>query len=261
MSDKETDEQTKIEYTEGYVCLNCGTNCTSKYCPECGQSTSTPKRLNSKTFGKTFMASVTRLSPGLFVTTWTLLTRPWVVVRDYLRGRHATYTPPFTLAIQIFFLCAIIEAVLTELLGLDVTPSINVSNDSPTLVSKFFNSSQLARYLLVSIPISLSVFIAFLPFGSRRFNVYEYISAALYITIPISIFALIFILLEKAQVDGWLIGMMLFLLCYWIWGNIIVFKVFHVKKWWRKLLTFAWFNTILIFFFMLLGTFSRTFLR
>lgn len=250
---KETARQESHTHSDGCTCLNCGTYCTGRFCPDCGQPTSTPARLNSKTFGKAFMTSVTRLSPGLFITTWTLLTRPWVVIRDYLRGKHTHYTPPFPLAIQVFFLCAILEAIISETLGLGIPHHESESTVNTSLIVKFMQSSQIARYLLFSIPLSLSIFIAFLPFGSRRFNIYEYTCASLYMTIPISIFAMIFNPVQNAGVGAWFICMFGFLFCYWIWGNFVLFKVFKVRKFWRKALMFLWFNTILFVLICLLS--------
>jgi hypothetical protein len=77
-------------------CLNCGTPAPGNFCPECGQETAPPPGTVTAFLRRRMAAAVTR-EGRLWQTLSKLLLSPGAMTADYLRGRRASYVPPFRL--------------------------------------------------------------------------------------------------------------------------------------------------------------------
>lgn len=111
------------------VCLNCGAVCHSKFCPECGQPTSTPPRITHTSLAKTVAMSYARLTPGFWPTLIGLLKAPWKVIADYVNGKRVTYSPPVTMLIQTVLYVTLILTVIKEITGVDFSFIADDSTD------------------------------------------------------------------------------------------------------------------------------------
>ncbi len=87
-----------MEQAEGPTCKNCGAVALSKFCPECGQSTSVTVPTILGFFHDAF-AAVASYDSRLWRSIRVLLTRPGELTCAYISGVRARYLSPF----QLFF--------------------------------------------------------------------------------------------------------------------------------------------------------------
>ena len=80
--------------TEAHVCQHCGTEFTGSYCPKCSMP-SRWKRFNWKLLFLNFLDIWGLGNRPMFRTIRDLFWRPGYMIRDYLRGHHLSYFPPF----------------------------------------------------------------------------------------------------------------------------------------------------------------------
>lgn len=93
---------------EEHVCPTCSTDYTGNFCPRCGQSAKVvPKMSLLKTF-LLFLDVWGLGNRGMFRTLRDLIFRPGYLIRDYLRGMHGAYFPPFKLLFLLTTLSLII---------------------------------------------------------------------------------------------------------------------------------------------------------
>jgi hypothetical protein len=100
------------EFIRGKVstenCLNCGEVLTGQHCSHCGQR-ATVKVLSLWGMTRDLLGDITNFDSRLWRTLVPLAFRPGVLTQDYLRGRRASYTPPFRMYLILsvaFFLLA-----------------------------------------------------------------------------------------------------------------------------------------------------------
>lgn len=92
-------------------CATCGTHYQGNYCPRCGQSA----MIGRYSFKNAFMLflDVWGLgNRGMFRGIRDLLFRPGYMIRDYLRGMHMAYFPPFKMYFLLFALSLLIDTGL-----------------------------------------------------------------------------------------------------------------------------------------------------
>ena len=83
-------------------CLNCNTEYVGKFCPECGQKSST-HRITFAAILHEIPHSVFHIDKGLFFTFIQLLYRPGYAIRDYLSGKRVKFFTPIS---YLLLLCA-----------------------------------------------------------------------------------------------------------------------------------------------------------
>ena len=100
------------EFIRGKVstenCLNCGEVLTGQHCSHCGQR-ATVRVLSLWGMTRDLLGDITNFDSRLWRTMLPLAFRPGVLTQDYLRGRRASYTPPFRMYLILsvaFFLLA-----------------------------------------------------------------------------------------------------------------------------------------------------------
>lgn len=232
------------------VCLNCGTVVTGRFCPECGQPSSTPERLGMTTFWKGVAMSFARMTPGFWPTFVGLIIHPWEVIRQYLHGRRVKYSPPVTMVIQLILYTTFFYTFLGHILGHDFFSS---SENEPTLfanswiLSQIFSSDVIAKIIMAAC-IALSCYVVYNGTGGRKFNFSEYLTAAIYMCCCFSIYNSLMKLLYPVFSQD-IIYTLIFVLDFII-GSIALFKAFPIKSRWRRCLRWLWFMTFNVLVFI-----------
>lgn len=100
-------------HTTPMKCLNCGTECTGKYCPECGQKTST-RRLRMQEVLVSFVTAFTGTDNIFWHTCVCQITRPGHMIREYLLGKRAGYYSPLPLLIYLVAIYTIVSYFVAD---------------------------------------------------------------------------------------------------------------------------------------------------
>lgn len=95
------------------TCLNCNTHYKGKFCPECGQKSSTHK-ITFSAILHDIPHSVLHIDKGFFFTFLQLTYRPGKAIKDYLAGMRIRYFSPFA---YLLLLCAASSFVRHQAVG------------------------------------------------------------------------------------------------------------------------------------------------
>jgi hypothetical protein len=100
------------EFVRGKVstenCLNCGEVLTGQHCSHCGQP-ATVRVLSLWGLTKDVVGDLLDVDSRVWRTLWPLAFRPGLLTQEFLRGRRASYTPPFRMYLVlslVFFVLA-----------------------------------------------------------------------------------------------------------------------------------------------------------
>ncbi len=123
-------------------CLNCGTLCHDKYCPKCGQETST-RRFQVKDMFESIITSIFGGGNKLLNTCSALLYRPGHMAREYLLGRRVSYYKPMSLLLFLVAIYAIAVYFFTDAVSpFDIfrtnVPTNDISSTSAGLFMSYF---------------------------------------------------------------------------------------------------------------------------
>jgi len=89
-------------------CLNCGEVLTGQHCSHCGQP-ATVRVLSLWALVKDVLGDLLNADSRVWRTLWPLAFRPGLLTQEFLRGRRASYTPPFRMYLVlsvVFFVLA-----------------------------------------------------------------------------------------------------------------------------------------------------------
>jgi hypothetical protein len=89
-------------------CLNCGEVLTGQHCSHCGQP-ATVRVLSLWGLVKDVLGDLLNTDSRVWRTLWPLAFRPGLLTQEFLRGRRASYTPPFRMYLVlsvVFFVLA-----------------------------------------------------------------------------------------------------------------------------------------------------------
>ncbi len=114
--DRFTAERRVLSHREEFIrgkvstenCLNCGGVLTGQHCSHCGQRAKV-RVLSLWGMTKDLVGDVLNWDSRLWRTLFPLAFRPGVLTQEYLRGRRASYTPPFRMYLLLsvgFFVLA-----------------------------------------------------------------------------------------------------------------------------------------------------------
>ena len=183
-------------------CLNCGAPLANggKYCHQCGQATHT-QRLTAKNFVAEAFMRLTRLNKGVVFTCCNLLVRPWHVIADYIRGRRVIYTDSVQLLLVLTFLTVVLGA-LGSMLGMPLPEETSHDEshifDTATVVgfiadalTDMLLTSTVVQYLLVFLPAIPGLMLVNRRKGEARYNIAEYLLAAIYMSDAVLLFQLL----------------------------------------------------------------------
>ena len=94
-------------------CLNCGTNFSGHYCPNCGQAVKEYDRPFGFIFYN-FLGDFFAFDTRFFKTLFTLVTRPGFLTKEYFAGRRVRYTPPFRIFVFVSFILFLLLQTYTN---------------------------------------------------------------------------------------------------------------------------------------------------
>ncbi len=158
-------------------CLNCGSEVTGKFCPNCGQKASTKRFSLKRLFDREFLNGAFMLNKGLLFTLKILFTRPGHGVREFIQGKRAPYFNAFSLLLLIlafmFFLDGFSDLKLSDIIGNEDNKEIYNSFES------FLKDYPRAIYVL-NIP--LMALSSFLFFRKSKVNFAENIILNTYVS-------------------------------------------------------------------------------
>lgn len=108
-----TDLQSRSQRAER--CRNCGYDLgvivDAKYCPACGQETSTQPP-TFREFIQHFFGNYVAVKGSFLQTLWRLLSRPGALTKDYLEGRKRAYMLPLRLYLTISVISFLVFGIL-----------------------------------------------------------------------------------------------------------------------------------------------------
>ena len=172
-------------------CKNCGSACTSNFCPDCGQSTK-EKRLENSTFFIGMASGLSRINKGFMFTAWNLLIHPWKVIRDYIQCRRIRYVAPISMLVLVCFINAFVSALVTA----ETQPAISdLSSDNVPLsyriilaAGSLYMYNALLQNLTIYLPALLAIPIVYGKSGAMKYNMAEYLTAMIYMAASFNIF-------------------------------------------------------------------------
>ncbi|WP_319482127.1 DUF3667 domain-containing protein [uncultured Draconibacterium sp.] len=94
-------------------CLNCGTNFSGHYCPNCGQAVKEYDRPFGFIFYN-FLGDFFAFDTRFFKTLFALIARPGFLTKEYFAGRRVRYTPPFRIFVFVSFLLFFLLQIVTN---------------------------------------------------------------------------------------------------------------------------------------------------
>ena len=242
-------------------CRNCGCSCTSRFCPDCGQSVN-EKRLENKTFFIGLLSGLTRINQGFLYTAWQLLIRPWKVIRDYIQCRRVRYIAPISMLIVVCFISAFVSGLMpSEPDGVvedSGTDQVGIIYKITLAVTDFIMNSMVIRNLTIYIPALLAIPIVYRKIGARKYNLAEYFAAMIYMTSSILLFGIIIspvALMSESWYSGLEIGYSI-LIC-----SISMYKAFPVSNLKKRIGYFTLYLIVsfALYLFIILGLLTLSF--
>ncbi len=218
--------------TERKHCLNCGNEVSGNYCQHCGQSTAIG-RLDFKSAMKDYVSALARIDRGFFYTVSMLVTRPWIVIRDYIGGRRIIYAAPAKLMIVLCLFSLLGDSLINNA-SAPSGEGVNLGGNVDSFWSRavewaigFYSSSLILQMLVVTVAAALAVYVVYLRYNSRRYNFAEYFIAGVYLcdaSIAIQI-----LLLPLSLIGSWL-STLLLLVWYAVIGVLSVVRAFPIRS-------------------------------
>ena len=233
-------------------CKNCGCSCTSRFCPDCGQSVK-EKRLENRTFFIGLLSGLSRINQGFLYTAWQLLIRPWKVIRDYIQCRRIRYVAPISMLIVVCFMSAFVSGLLPS--EPDGVVSDTGSDPIPPLykavlkVTDFLMNSMVIRNLTIYVPALAAIPIVYWRMGARKYNLAEYFAAMIYMTSSILLFGVITSPVSLLS-EPWYSGLEIvysILIC-----SLSMYKAFPIKSLKKRIGYFILYLAVAAIFYLLI---------
>lgn len=202
---------------ETHVCKHCGTEYTGGYCPKCSMPARW-QRFNWKLLFLNFLDIWGLGNRPMFRTIRDLFWRPGYMIKDYLRGHHLSYFPPFKMlavwTVVLVFMIWIAHQLFGGTSGVNlesineetkeiVSGTSSITTELLELLKRVFNyldSHLLYRLLLLNIVVVVAVKWAFSKISD--FNYVETFISQIYISCQFLIIAIINILFTWEDPTG-----------------------------------------------------------
>lgn len=233
-------------------CRNCGSACTSNFCPDCGQSVR-EKRLENTTFFLGLLSGLSRINQGFLYTAWQLLIHPWKVIRDYIQCRRVRYVAPVSMLIVVCFISAFISGLMPseppgEIIDTGREP-VPLMYDIVLKATEFLMNNMIARNLTIYIPALAAIPLVYWNAGARKYNLAEYFAAMIYMTSSFLLFGIILSplsLLSESWYSGLEVGYSI-LIC-----SISMYNAFPIGSIKKRIGYFALYLTLSVLIYMLI---------
>ena len=108
---------------EQHVCKHCGTEFTGGYCPKCSMPARW-QRFNWRLLFLNFLDIWGLGNRPMFRTIRDLFWRPGYMIKDYLRGHHLSYFPPFKMLAVLTVLLVFFMWLVNQFTGASPDPTI-----------------------------------------------------------------------------------------------------------------------------------------
>jgi hypothetical protein len=187
-------------------CKNCGAEANGKYCPNCGQLTSTG-RLTVRELLFNFWDVFTHAEHGIFRAIKELTLTPAHIAREYISGKRKKYFSPVKYLVVIVTLSAILILNYSSF-GLPFEPSFPKDSGVDDVVEQdYFNHKNYKIQLFLSIP--LASLISWLIFRRSGFNYSENLVLNTYLLSQVILFHTLLItpsiILASPEADQWIV--------------------------------------------------------
>lgn len=233
-------------------CRNCGCYCTSRFCPDCGQSVD-EKRLENKTFFIGLLLGLSRINQGFLYTAWQLLFHPWKVIRDYIQCRRVRYVAPISMLIVVCFISAFVSGLMPSdpdgVVEETGTDQVGLVYKMTLAVTDFIMNSMVVRNLTIYIPTVLAIPIVYWKIGARKYNIAEYFAAMIYMTSSILLFGILICPLSLLS-ESWYSGLEIvysIIIC-----SLSMYKAFPVGPLKKRIGYFALYLTVSVAIYLLI---------
>lgn len=207
-------------------CLNCGHECDDRFCPRCGQSTSTA-RTTWRSFSTSSLADMLRFKGRFLHTCGELLIHPWSVISNYTAGRRVRYSSPLLFLLTL----AIYSTLLYSWADIDDNVEHNV------YILRFYEFSSGMFTLFMLPPIILALRLVYRKHGLTRYNVPELFTAGIFLAALSFLLDILALPIVMFFGDTIAISTYIFL----IYCSICILKAFPIKPRWKGILRFIWF--------------------
>ncbi|WP_273275700.1 DUF3667 domain-containing protein [Maribacter polysiphoniae] len=148
-------------------CLNCDHTIEEKFCPKCGQKTSTHRFSLQYIFDYGLLSGIFSINKGLLFTIKELFTRPGHGVRAYMEGKRIIYFNAFSLLLLLITLAYFID----EYSGLRMADIM--SEDSKDFANDFEQFTKAYPRLIYFLNIPIMALATFLWFRKSTYNFAE----------------------------------------------------------------------------------------
>jgi len=153
----------------GNNCLNCGDHVATKFCGNCGQTTSTHRYSLMHFIEHDFIHGVWHVDKGILFTIKQLFTRPGHSVRAFVQGKRSGLFNFVTLILLILAASSVIGQY-THFKMSDMMPEASKKTMN---VVETFSAKYPKLVLLITIPITS--FLSFIWFRKAKFNYSEHL--------------------------------------------------------------------------------------
>lgn len=243
---------------QGITCLNCGATCHDKFCPHCGQRTDTTRLRNLNSIYQS-AGDVFRFNGPLTHTIKDVLLHPDTIVADYIRGHRVSYTAPFvfiiTTIIYLSFIYLLCDAAFgTSLVANNHTNFVSgakgfESHDTLAAFLDWLANNDIVTVLALAVPTFFATRLVYRKHGASRFNVAEYVVAAVYLyagSLIIDAVSSPLLALISSDGDDW---SFIFFYTYTIYASYrITRRAFPIKKRSKRIKKFIkWYITVNVF--------------
>lgn len=189
----ETSEARAKDGTVPKRCLDCGAVLQGHYCHVCGQPASV-ERLTMRHFVFHSIAEVYHANSKYLPTAWQLLTKPWVVIADYVNCRRSKLLDP----ISIFIFSILVKVVVRMLIGdhtheaaLAPVDIVTEAENPIIAIWYYLRDSILLVWLILGVPCAWLLPLFFRKNARTRYNFAEYTAAGMYMTGALYLFSII----------------------------------------------------------------------